>query len=243
MAKHTVEQKNILDNIKGQLLGGTIGALILLLIWVNTFNNDPPDPRDLTSWSIFALFAILPVSLLLLLAPLHARGIKSLTLPDEERARFVIFVQSYIHLSRVLFFSVCFAALPAVILRWIDAPLGSFLAPIIALLCGMATILELRASYRAMEAYYSLLPPDLLQEEIEKAKERQTVGTLLTTIMSILLFLQLSYEYWSDYIQKDTDVWQTWGMAAIFFLVVLVISTPLLFMLLERRWVKRVSEN
>jgi hypothetical protein len=241
MAKHTFEQKHLVDNIKGQLMAGGIAAFILLILWVAAFDNYPPQPEDLTNWSFFALFAVLPVSLLLLLAPLHARTIKSLTLPDEELSRFVIFVQRYTHVSRLLFLWVCFAALPAVILRWIDAPLTFFLAAIVALLCGIGSIYELRAYYGAVEVYYGVLPPDLLQEEIEEAQKRpRGVGG---SIFSIVMFLQLSYEYWSDYTQRGltTHVWQTWGMGAIFFILVLGIINSLLFMLLVRRWVKRLA--
>ena len=242
MAKHTVEQKNIVGNIKGQLLGGAITALILLILWAGASNRYPPQPEDLTNWTYFGLFAILPVSLLLLLAPLHARGIKSLTLPDEERSRFVIFVQRYSHVSRLFFFWVCFAALPALILRWLDAPLAFFLAALVALLCGIATILELRAYYRAVEAYYDVLPPDLLQEEIEEAQKRERGAWALSMI--VVLLLQRAYDRyyydWYDYTPTQAPVWQDWGMGATFFIIALGLASELLFMFFLRRWVKRL---
>ena len=244
MAKHTVEQKNIVGNIKGQLLTGAITALILLILWPGASNRYPPHPGDLTYWTFFALFAILPLSLVLLLAPLHARGIKSLTLPDEERARFVIFVQRYSHVSRLLFFWVCFSALPPLILRWFDAPLAFFLAALVALLCGIGSVLELKAYYRAVEVYYDVLPPDLLQEEIEEGQKRQAGWTSIG--IAIFLCLNLLYDprYASNSVEYIpmivTPVWQEWLMGPIFFIYPLGIVSELLFMLLLRRWVKRL---
>lgn len=244
MAKHTVEQKNIVENIKGQLMAGAIGALILLILWAGAFNRYPLQPEDLTNWSYFALFAILPASLLLLLAPLHAKRIKFLSLPDEERVRFAIFVLRYTHISRLLFLWVCFAALPALILRWFDAPLPLFLAAIVALLFGIGSVLELRAYYRTVEAYYNVLPPDLLQEEIEEAKKRENGASALGVIIAMLV--QMAHEYWTyheplGYTQIEPPIWNDWSMIATFFIIVLAIVNELLFKFFLRRWIKRVQ--